>query len=110
MGHMNKNLIVILLIIFASLTRLIPHPANFTGLGAIGLFGGYYLRDVRWSFIAVMGAMVLSDVLLGFHPLMPVIYGALTLSILMGHYSRNSNKKIAILSGVAVSTLSLIHI
>ena len=31
------------LIVFAGLTRLLPHPPNFTALGAMGLFGAAYL-------------------------------------------------------------------
>ena len=45
---MNK-LIIPAIIIFAALTRLMPHPPNFTPIIAMGLFGGAYLKDKRWA-------------------------------------------------------------
>jgi hypothetical protein len=103
---MNKKTLVIGLIVIAAFSRLMPHPANFTGLGAIGLFAGHYLRDLRWSSVAVIGAMFVSDIVLGFHSLVPVVYGALAVSVILGHLSPNSGKKVIVASGAVVSSLS----
>ena len=62
---MNK-LIIPAIIIFAALTRLMPHPPNFTPIIAMGLFGGAYLKDKRWALLLPVGAMLLADVFLGF--------------------------------------------
>ena len=51
--------IVLLLII--TFSRLMPHPANFTPLAALGLFGAAYMKR-GWLMIAVpLGAYWLSD-------------------------------------------------
>ncbi|MFN4146495.1 MAG: DUF6580 family putative transport protein [Runella sp.] len=53
------------LILLASLSRLLPHPFNFTPLGAIALFGAAHF-DRKWlSFVVPTAAMLLSDWLLG---------------------------------------------
>lgn len=56
-----KVRIALALIFVAALTRLLPHPHNFTPLGAIGLFGAAFLQR-RWLAVAVpFGALFLTD-------------------------------------------------
>lgn len=47
-----KIRIALVLIIIAALTRLLPHPHNFTPIGAIGLFGAAYFAP-RWLAVLV---------------------------------------------------------
>lgn len=60
-------MIYYILIIIGFLTRFAPHPMNFTAVGAIALFSGYYFRDKRIAFIVPMAIMILSDWVLGFY-------------------------------------------
>ena len=80
---MNK-LIIPVIIIFAALTRLMPHPPNFTPIIAMGLFGGAYLKDKRWALLLPVGAMLLADVFLGFHGTMIWVYGSLIIITIIG--------------------------
>jgi hypothetical protein len=53
------------MIFVAALTRLLPHPPNFSPVEAVALFGGAYFAS-RWLAIAVpLIAMFLSDMALG---------------------------------------------
>jgi len=45
--------------------RLVPHPANFAPIAALGLFGGTYLNKKYALFVPLL-AMLLSDIYLGF--------------------------------------------
>lgn len=55
---------IVLLILIAAATRLVPHPYNFSPLGAMALFGGAYLNK-RWLAILIpVAAAYLSDLLL----------------------------------------------
>ena len=66
-----KFRIALLLLILAAMTRLLPHPPNFTPLGAIGLFGAAYLQR-RWLAIFIpFAALFLTDLFLN-----NVIYSA----------------------------------
>jgi hypothetical protein len=83
------------MIFVAALTRLLPHPPNFSPVEAVALFGGAYFAS-RWLAIAVpLIAMLLSDLALGLvnggiyldyfvsaHFL--AIYGCIALSTVLG--------------------------
>jgi hypothetical protein len=74
--------------------RLIPHPGNFSPIGAIALFGGASFSTKRGALFIPLAAMLLSDIVLGFHVLMPVVYGCLGLNMLLGRWIR-SRRRIA---------------
>ena len=59
-----KVRIALVLVILAALTRLLPHPPNFTPIAAIGLFGAAYFER-RWlALIVPFGALFLTDLFL----------------------------------------------
>jgi len=71
-------------VIFAAALRLLPHPPNFTPIGAMALFGGAHLGR-RWiAFAAPLGALLLSDLALGFYDGMWVQYLAVAVVVLIG--------------------------
>lgn len=55
-----------LLIFLGIASRLLPHPANFTPVGAVGLFGGVHLPK-RLALALPLVVLVLSDLFLGFY-------------------------------------------
>jgi hypothetical protein len=59
-----KHSILFLIILAAALSRLLPHPHNFTPIGAIGLFGAAYFSRRYLAFLAPFAAMWISDLLL----------------------------------------------
>jgi len=52
------------LILIAALTRLLPHPPNFSPVEAIALFGGAYFASRQWAAIVPLLAMLISDLAL----------------------------------------------
>lgn len=75
---------LVAMVVAAAAMRLLPHPANFTPIGALALFAGAQFDDKRWAFVIPLAAMLLSDILLGFHGQMPVTYGAFAVIVVMG--------------------------
>jgi len=53
------------LILIAALTRLLPHPPNFSPVEAIALFGGAYFASRAWAVIVPLAGMFISDLVLG---------------------------------------------
>ena len=80
---MNKYFILII-IVLAAVTRLIPHPPNFTPLIAMGLFGGAYIHSRSLAVLIPIGAMFLSDLILGLHGTVYWVYGSLLLVAMLG--------------------------
>ena len=82
---MNPRILILLAaIVAAAALRLVPHPPNFTPIGAMALFSGAYFGRKGLAFIAPLAAMLLSDAIIGFHSGMLFIYGGVALIVLLG--------------------------
>ena len=58
---------LILMILAAAGTRLLPHPPNLTSITALALFGGAHFSDRRLAYAVPLLALLLSDLLLGLY-------------------------------------------
>jgi hypothetical protein len=104
----NHSRIVALLvaIVTAAALRLVPHPPNFSPIGAMALFSGAYLGR-RWlAFAAPLAAMLLSDAVLGFYDGFWITYLAVALIALLGSLALQRRTALRIgLAAVAGSVL-----
>ena len=58
-------LVLAVMILLAALSRLLPHPPNFSPVEAIALFGGAYFASRQWAAVVPLLAMLVSDLALG---------------------------------------------
>jgi hypothetical protein len=67
--------------------RFIEHTPNFTPILALALFGGAHLprRQALWLPIVIMG---ITDLALGWHPVVPFTWGSLLLITILGYAGR----------------------
>jgi hypothetical protein len=79
-----RTILIFALILFAAALRLAPHPWNFTPVGAIALFSGAMVRDRRLAFLFPVLVMLVTDAIIGFNKLSPLVYASLLLSVLIG--------------------------
>lgn len=93
-----------LLVFVAAFSRLLPHPANFTAIAAIALFGGVYLEK-RFAFVVPILAMLMSDYFIGFYSGMYWVYGSFVLIGLIGVWLKNHKKPLYILGGTFASSI-----
>lgn len=84
-----RLLAIMSMIAVAALARLLPHPPNFTPVGAMALFGGACLAERRLALLVPFAALFLSDLLLGLHVLVPVVYGSFAVNVLLGRWLRH---------------------
>lgn len=93
-----RFLVLVAMILAAAASRLIPHPPNFTPIGAMALFGGACFAHRRAAFVVPLAAMFLSDLAigllsgnlsLGLHRLIPVVYGSFALIVCLGFWLRS---------------------
>jgi len=79
-------MIYYLLILFGIITRFLPHLPNFTAVGAVALFSGYYLKNKKMALIVPLVVMFLSDWKIGFYQwqIMASVYLSLIIVVLLG--------------------------
>ena len=96
----NKIIIFAILIVLGSAFRLLPHPLNFTPIGAIALFSGFYFKK-KYALVIPVLAMLISDSFLGFYnwKLMFAIYGSFLLCVALGFWLKKHKKWYTILGG-----------
>lgn len=77
------------LIGFAILTRFMPLPENFTSIAAIAIFGGAILPR-NWAVFLPLAAMIVSDLVIGLHPLIFFTWGSFAMiALLSSRYLKN---------------------
>ncbi len=86
----NRTIFLLGLMGLAVLARLLPHPPNFSPLGALALFGGASLTDRRMAFVLPLGVMMISDIFLGLHGALPYVYACLAFNVLLGRWAGGS--------------------
>lgn len=102
--NLQSTITVALLILIAAATRFLPHPANFTAIGAMALFGTARLQDKRLAFVLPIAAMLISDLFIPFG-YNPSVYLSFVLIAALGLSLRNTNKMLPIAGASLVSSL-----
>ncbi len=97
--------VVVGMILTAAAARLIPHPPNLTPITAMALFGGAHFPDARLAFLVTGAALLLSDLVLGLHNLIPVVYGSLALIVGIGLTLRRRRRVLPIAGAALASSL-----
>ena len=107
MNKFDKNLkryfLRISLILILSFSRLIPHPANFTPILAVGIFSGFYFRNFLLSLFIVIFSMFLGDLYLGFHGTMFFTYISMFVAVGLGLFIKHFKFSEVLFSGLASS-------
>lgn len=106
----TRKMILFVMVLGAAFSRLIPHPWNFTAIGAMALFGGAYFPSKKMSMIVPLAALFLSDLVLGFHETMLFVYLGFALVVMLGWNltEQKSVTRIATLSLVSSSLFFLV--
>jgi hypothetical protein len=111
--------VISLMIFFAAMSRLLPHPSNFAPIGGMALFGAAYYSKRYWAFLIPIVSMWISDLVLNnvvyaqyfdgfvwFYSGSLFTYGAFALIALLGLWTlRKVRIPALLLSAVAASAL-----
>jgi hypothetical protein len=95
--------VLIAMVLAAAATRLVPHPWNLTSITAVALFGGVSFQDHRLAFAVPLGALLISDLVLGLYAGMPVIYLSFALIVGIGVWLR-SHRRPALIAVAALAS------
>ena len=103
LAMLKKEIFPISLILILALSRLIPHPWNFTPVLAIGVFSGFYFKQIYLSLFVVIFSMFIGDLFLGFHSTMFFTYISLVVSVFIGFYIKYFKFSEILFSGLTSS-------
>ena len=100
---MNVRILTLIsAILAAAALRLLPHPPNFTPIGAMALFSGAYLgRRGAIALVAPLAALFLSDLVLGFYHGMATVYFSTALVVLIGWLALRKKSSVKIWRGLS---------
>jgi hypothetical protein len=103
----NHSRLVTLLsaIIIAAALRLLPHPPNFTPIGAMALFSGAYIGRRGLAFAAPLGALLLSDLVLGLYHGMATVYFSVALIVMIGMVALKRTSAVRVGSAAILSSI-----
>ena len=82
---LKKEIFPISLILILAFARLIPHPPNFTPIIAVAIISSYFFKNLNFSLIILLIAMLISDLFIGFYENVFFVYGSLLLITFIFH-------------------------
>ena len=94
--------LILCFIFFSAAVRVLPHPWNFTPIGAMAIFSGAKLANTWAAFLMPLSALLLGDLFVGFHKLMLIVYLSVSVNVLFGRYIRGRQT----VFGISVATLA----
>lgn len=112
-----KWMVITGLILVAAISRLIPHPFNFSPVAGMALFAGATMGKKAWAFILPLGALFLSDLCFQLFTAVPgfygwsqfINYGAFALIVCLGIVAlKKVNVKNVLLTSLGASILFFI--
>lgn len=98
-------------VLFAAISRLLPHIPNFTPVAAMALFGGAHLKNKKLAFIIPLVAMFTSDLIMelissnGFHNTFIYVYISFIITSYIGILCSRNIKPINIVTASFASSL-----
>lgn len=102
---MLRAILAAIMIVLAAVVRILPHPWNFTPIGAMAIFSGAMFRDRRVAFLFPLVALFAGDLFVGIHRLIPVVYASFLLSVLIGTWLANRRTVLRIGGAVFLGAL-----
>lgn len=99
-------ILIICLTVVAVFSRLVPHPANFTAMGAAALFAGTYFGK-KWGVFAPLAIMLVTDAFLGFYelPVMLAVYVSFILIGCVGLYIKKQKTAARVFTGALSASI-----
>src|ERR1039458_7788713 len=97
-------MLALIIITFGILSRVIVHTPNFTPVLSLAFLGGMYLKG-RQAVLVPLALMVISDLIIGFYPLMYLTWGSILLISVLGFLLKERRNFAAVLGGSIISAV-----
>lgn len=88
----SKFFILAGVVLVAVFSRFLPHPWNWTAVGAAALLGGARFEKLWQALLVPLAALVISDAFLGYDLTLGFVYGSFLLTAFFAHVFRDQLK------------------
>jgi hypothetical protein len=104
---MNKNRFIVLtgMVLTATASRLIPHWPDFSPIAALALFCGANFASKRTALLVPLIALFLSDLVIGFYAITPIVYGSFALIACLGFWVRQRQSPTRVATAAVASAV-----
>ena len=99
-----ESMLALIIISFGIFSRLIVHAPNFTPVLSMAFLGGMYLKG-RQAVWVPLALMVISDLIIGFYPMMVLTWGSIVLISVLGLWLKERKNFVTILGGSIASAV-----
>ncbi len=96
--RMRAAIVGVGLILAMAAARFLPHPPNFTPVMSVAIFASAVFLNRYVGIALAIGAMLLSDAVMGMHSTLPFVYGAMVLAGVLGFLLREHRSPLRVLS------------
>lgn len=103
--YLLRFLIAAAMIILAAVLRILPHPWNFTPVGAMAVFSGSLFRHKWLAFLLPLAALFAGDLFVGLYKLMFIVYLSFAISVAIGRWFAQSRTVARIGSAIFLGAL-----
>ena len=104
-SNKNNYYAIIGIIILLATARLLPHPPNFTPILGMAVFSGAIISRRLIAYLIPLAAMLLSDLYLGLHSSIPIIYFSLAVCVLIGTFIESKVSFLNSFLGISLGVL-----
>jgi hypothetical protein len=94
--------LITVIVLASAALRVVPHPIDFTPIGALALFGGAYFASKRAAIAVPLLALLAGDMFVGFHPLIPWVYASFLVNVAIGFWLHR-NKSASRIAGATLA-------
>jgi hypothetical protein len=101
--YQHELAVILGLVVVGIMSRFLPHPPNWTAIGSVALLAGAAGWHRGWAFLAPFVALLLSDLLLGFHSTMIAVYVGFFIFTLLGHLYLRQERSVLRLAVVSTA-------
>lgn len=83
-----QTIVALTMIVLAAVLRIVPHPWNFTPIGAMALFSGAVVRDRRIAFLFPVLTLAAGDIFISITKFELLVYGSFLVNVFIGLWLR----------------------
>jgi len=92
--NIEYYILPISLVFILSLSRLIPHPPNFTPIITVAIMSSYFFKNVYLSAVVLIISVLIGDIFIGFYVKMIFVYiSLLFITVFFFKASKRMNSK-----------------